>query len=74
MYAMPEPRGRCPMPRCRSGPPQKINIVRNGTGKGFCGTCGEVGEGNKKNCLNPGLGPEPRRRSGPPSHPLRTGR
>jgi hypothetical protein len=33
------------------------------------------GKGRIKKCLNPGLGPEPRRRGGPPSHPfLRDGK
>jgi hypothetical protein len=38
----------------------------------FCGACeGMEGEMKRdKNCLNSGLGPEPRRRGGPPSRPV----
>jgi hypothetical protein len=50
--------------------PQKNKRVKVWNIEGFRGTCGEVGEGKNKKCLNPGLGPEPRRRGGPPSHPF----
>jgi hypothetical protein len=32
-----------------------MNVVRSGTGKGFCGTCGEVGEGKNKKMPEPGV-------------------
>jgi len=73
--AMPEPRGRLPMPGRRGGPP-KNERGKKWDIKGVLWDVSGSGGGNViKNCLNPGLGPEPRRRGGPPSRPVNgTGR